>query len=73
MGDILLCFDDALRMHDLRISADDQGTVLTFDIALPDRLRGEKDAIRRFVDVELVRREGDDCRAVITFDPPSQA
>ena len=73
VGDILLCFDDALRMHDLRISADDQGTVLTFDIALPDRLRGEKDAIRRFVDVELVRREGDDCRAVITFDPPSQA
>lgn len=61
--------DRRLAVHDFRMVAGNGHTNLIFDVALPDSLTGQKEAIKKRLDQQLNENAPTKYYTVITFDP----
>lgn len=68
--EILLSFNEELRMHDFRMVKEESRTKIVFDVVLPDSLRNKKRKIQELLDAEIEKREKEKYYFFITFDPP---
>ncbi len=64
----LFRIDESLSLHDFRVVQKDNHIRLVFDVPLPDRLRNQKEDIRRFITDEICKDEGAQLDIRITFD-----
>ncbi|MBE5767207.1 MAG: cation transporter [Clostridiales bacterium] len=64
----LFRIDESLSLHDFRVVQKDNHIRLVFDVPLPDRLRNQKEEIRRFITDEICKDEGAQLDIRITFD-----
>jgi len=67
-GHLLQQVDNRLSLHDFRMVQGKRHMNLIFDVALPMDLRGQEEAIRRFVENSLNKDSGQDYHVTITFD-----
>ena len=65
---VMAGIDTRLSLHDLRMVRGKGHTNLIFDIAIPEEMLGQEDAIKETIDTALAALEETRYYTVITFD-----